>query len=221
MNIPTVRVRLLSAGIWVSLLSTTVPSYAGLIGTWTESMNGASVGIHNEIQATFSTVDEVTNESTSLFDAFPLTVADVGRTITVASTADDPEFLAVAQTLTNGIDDWISLFYDTAVGGIGPGGGGGTTNRESLVFGTTPDFIGFHIDAIMLTLDHLSFQIPAPDPLFPDDSTAVSVTLRVDILGTPETTAIPEPPSAIFMCLGFGLFLASQRGRQILDRPRA
>jgi hypothetical protein len=30
-----------------------LPSYAGLIGTWTESMNGASVGIHNEIQSYF------------------------------------------------------------------------------------------------------------------------------------------------------------------------
>jgi hypothetical protein len=182
-----------------------VPAFADLIGTWNVSQNVGAPVVSDAVVVTF-TAGALTSNPENLFDNVIWTMGDAGKTVTLMSNRDDPNFEAAIQALTNGLDDFVGL----GVSIVAPGSpGAGIATLESNAFGT--DFTGDQIDAIALTVNSLSITNPPPN------STVVLIDMAVDIYGSP--TGIPEPSPRAFTCLAFMLLL-STRAILLCDHSR-
>ena len=140
-----------------------------------------------------------------LFDNVSFSGADIGRTFSIASPADDADFLAAVRSLTDGNDDQIMILEGTSFLG-------GWTFGESTLFTNVPragpDLSGYRIDAITLTIDQLWIgrdYTVNPNASSPWTDTYGSATLSI------EAVVIPEPSSA---CVGgIGLVVLGLLGR--------
>ena len=105
-----------------------------------------------------------------LFDETWLEEWDIGSSQT-ASPLSDPDFIEVANRLTNG------RVEDLLIGARLESIGAGHTKNEQQWFGlSTRDFKGSQIDSIALRLDHLLFEYPN---VFGGTSVAYEFTVHV------------------------------------------
>jgi len=132
----------------------------------------------------------------NLFDTLAFSAADVGRTFTISSPADDADFPAAVRSLTDGMDGQIMILTGTSILS-------GAVYSESTLFSIVPregpDLIGYRIDAIHLTIDQLWIGTVNPDPSSPWTDTYGSATLSI------EGAIIPEPSTAAIGGLGLVL----------------
>jgi hypothetical protein len=132
----------------------------------------------------------------NLFDTLAFSAADVGRTFTISSAADDEDFPAAVRSLTDGMDGQIMILTGTS---LLSGGVFSESTLFSVVPREGPDLIGYRIDAIHLTIDQLWIGTVNPDPSSPWTDTYGSATLSI------EGAIIPEPSTAAIG--GMGLVL--------------
>jgi hypothetical protein len=123
-----------------------------------------------------------------------LTPADIGRTFKI-SAISDPEFQGIATTLTDGIDnEWSFSQFSNLNGGIGfavsaafPNGGG-------------PDFLGYNLTEVDLTINDLVFQqVTLPSGLTTYD---IFTEARPDVTVTVQGSGVPEPGSLSLLIAG-------------------
>ncbi len=173
-----------------------------MIWSQTFSDAGGSPGIINEAEFWFGGPPYSFNYPTQpLFNQISFGTNDVGRTFTIASSADDPDFNFVVNTLTNGVDQTIAFFL-----GITNGSGSLFPFPESQLFagvGTGPALIGYQIQSFGLHVDNLSFQSPGSDPGHNGNWTDYSEQFTLSIYGI----QVPEPSSAAVLLLGGGILL--------------
>jgi hypothetical protein len=114
-----------------------------------------------------------------------LTPADIGTTFKITA-ASDPDFQGVAATLTDGADnEWSFSQFSNLDGGIGfpvsaafPNGGG-------------PDFLGYTVTEVDLTIDDLVFQqVTLPSSLTTFD---IFTEAKPDVTISVQGSALPEP----------------------------
>jgi hypothetical protein len=114
-----------------------------------------------------------------------LTPADIGKTFKITAVSD-PDFQGVAATLTDGIDnEWSFSQFSNPNGGIGfpvsaafPNGGG-------------PDFLGYTVTEVDLTINDLVFQqVTLPSSLTTFD---IFTEARPDVTISVQGSAVPEP----------------------------
>jgi hypothetical protein len=119
-----------------------------------------------------------------VFNSLVLTPDDTGSSYTIVS-SDDEDFTTVTDTLTNGIDDYLSFQYTPYPGG--GGSGGGTTESGLFLGGVTgeclPDFAGFQIDYFKLTINSLTLDVPGSDPNEDGIWTDYSIDLQIEVYG--------------------------------------
>ena len=130
-----------------------------------------------------------------------LTPADVGRTFAITSLSD-PAFPTIAATLTDGLDNmWSFSQFTNLNGGVGravsPGPLGG------------PDFIGFSVTEVDLTINHLVFdQVLLPSSLTTWD---VFTEVHPDVTITVQGNSVPEPNTWPILLAGIGVLTLSAK----------
>ncbi len=138
-----------------------------------------------------------------LFNQISFSTNDVGRTFTISSTSDDPNFAAVVNELTNGIDQTMVFFLGNSSNQVGVG----YAYSESQLFagvGTGPDLIGYQIQSFGLHIDSLSIGSR------PGGGTDFSGQVTLGIYGI----QVPEPSSAAVILLGGGILLYLRKRRR-------
>ena len=119
-----------------------------------------------------------------VFDNLVLTPDQTGSSYTIVS-SDDEDFFTVTETLTNGVDEYITFSFT----GSPPGGGGAVSTTESGFFlgGVTgeyqPDFTGFEIDYFKLTINALTLDVPGSNPNGDGIWTGFSIDFQVEVYG--------------------------------------
>jgi len=106
---------------------------------------------------------------------------------------NDPVFTKFATLITNGVDNYFTVF--ASVPGAGGGGGGNVESawlsQSPLVPEFGPDFAGYTLDFVRLNVTELNFERIEPEPgLFID----VEFNVRFDFYGT----SVPEPGAFVF-----------------------
>jgi hypothetical protein len=170
---------------------------------------GGSLGIINEAEFWFGGPPYSFNYPTQpLFNQIFFGTNDVGRTFTIASSADDPNFNFVVNTLTNGVDQTLAVLI-----GLTNGTGSLFPFPESQLFagvGTGPDLIGYQIQSFGLRVDSLSFQSPGSNPNSDGNWTDYSEQFTLSIYGS----QVPEPSSVAVVLLGGGILLYLRKRRR-------
>ena len=137
---------------------------------------------------------------------------DIGQTFTVAN--GSAEFSNLVYWLTNGLDGELDLFA------LGPdGSGGGDLFSESSIqklYGNGPDFAGFVIEEISLTVDNLILEYPVTIPFAPEEGPNWNY---YDYDVTLSFNGIPEPATIVLLGLGTAMLRRKKQhkmGRQLL-----
>jgi len=104
----------------------------------------------------------------------------------------DSYFDSFAQHATDGVDDWIGIYTPW----------GGFLQRESEVFGHTPDLGGFELDSVRLIVHDLSFE-----PLPKLDGSEIFWDVTYEFYGTP----VPEPTALGYFVTGLLLVSHTKR----------
>ncbi|HOX55892.1 MAG TPA: hypothetical protein P5205_03565 [Candidatus Paceibacterota bacterium] len=150
----------------------------------------------------------------NLFDTLAFSAADVGRTFTISSPADDGDFPAAVGSLTDGMDGQIMILTGTSILS-------GPVLSESTLFSIVsregPDLIGYRIDAIQLTIDQLwigwDYSVNPPWT-----HTYGSATLSI------EAAIIPEPSTPAVGAVGLvllGVLQGTRSANKSLHRMAA
>lgn len=191
---------------WVvlGLMVSVLPAARALdLATFDIRDQGSGVGDVTSLRVTV--LDQLPGPGTSphyqLFETFSFTPADVGSTITLTS-ANDPDFALFKQMITDGANDSFGYMVDNlpAAGGLGV-----TSNEASLFAAGThalgpgnftsigqlsgPDFAGYDITAITLTIN--SFSLSSGSGFY-----------STDFRATATIVAAPEPGCAGLLLLG-------------------
>jgi hypothetical protein len=204
--------------IWLSvgMLGLALPKIGHTQGSliWSRTFSSAGGDPHIYSQANFW-LDYYQNTNSApghfdpLFDQISFGTNDVGHTFTIASTADDPDFSAVANELANGIDQSMAFFIGNSSNKVGDI----SSDTESQLFagvGTGPDLIGYQIQSFGLHVDSLSIQSPGSDPGHTGNWTDFSGQVTLSIYGI----QVPEPSSAAVLLLGGGFFFYLRKRRR-------
>jgi hypothetical protein len=124
-------------------------------------------------------------------------VSDTGRTFTVAS--GSPQFSAMVSWLTNGSENELVLFA------LGPdGSGGGDIFSEASIqklYGNGPDFAGYEIKSISMTLNNLVLEYPVTIPHLPEYG-QVWNHMEYDVTLSFNGGSVPEPGTILLLGLG-------------------
>ncbi|OQB92848.1 MAG: hypothetical protein BWX84_00783 [Verrucomicrobia bacterium ADurb.Bin118] len=192
---------------WLVLILGPLAARADLI--WSRQINLES---HNSGTATAIRIwCDGRSQGYRLFDTLTFSPNDVGRTFTIASPDDDPDFPNAVKSLTDGVDDAITIFRGTS----SPYGG---VFAESALFSAVPregpDLLGYRIDAFHLTIDELWIgRTDFSNPALPWTDTYGQATLRI------EGVLIPEPGAGALVGMGLalgGTFSGRQFSRRCL-----
>jgi len=174
---------------------------------WNGSTQPIPLGSYGGINQILTTEDahfgpgSYPEDTNFLFAGIYFGTSDVGRTFTIASQADDPNFNYVVNALTDGIDQnfEVSMEY-----------GGGYNALESQLFagiGTGPDLIGYQIQSFTLTIDSLTLLSPGSNPNGNGIWTDFGGQVTFGIYGY----AVPEPSPSWLLLLGSGIFIYASR----------
>jgi hypothetical protein len=137
-----------------------------------------------------------------LFDQIILSQASVGVTYD-ATAANDPDFNAVVQSLTDGIDN--RAVYDSY-------GSSQSNLFNNVVGGNGIDLAGFQIDKFTMTLVSRTVLIPGSDPNHDGQWHDDFRTYRFTAEGAP----VPEPSSLVLAAAALAAFIVRRRH---LKRP--
>jgi hypothetical protein len=111
-------------------------------------------------------------------------VSDTGRTFTVAS--GSPQFSAMVSWLTNGSEDELVLFSEASI---------------QKLYGNGPDFAGYEIKSISMTLNNLVLEYPVTIPHLPEYG-QVWNHMEYDVTLSFNGGPVPEPGTILLLGLG-------------------
>jgi hypothetical protein len=145
---------------------------------------------------------------TRLFGSVSFTPADAGRTFTLSSNLDDPDYNNFVDYLTNGIDNQLMFWY------LANGSGPGTEEPESqwlssFLSGTAVDLKGYTINSLSLYVSTLFLSHFYGNPCGISGCTAVSFSGSFIIDG--EITSVPLPASLLLFVPGLAGLAAMKR----------
>ena len=190
--------------LWLSML----PRFGHAQGTliWNQtfsiSFGGSSIFQHGEFW--FGPGYGVPGDP-HLFDQIAFGTNDVGRTFTIASSLDDPDFNFVANALTNGVDQRF-VFFLGGSNNVGIVSG----SLESQLFagvGTGPDLTGYQVQSFGLQINSATFQSPGQDPNHNGIWTDFSEQVTLNIYGS----RVSEPSPFWLVLVGSGVLLYARR----------
>jgi hypothetical protein len=144
-----------------------------------------------DLEFVFSDTFFAPTSTVKLFDSLQITPASVGLVYEAASGVD-PNFDAVANRMTDGLNQIVRVILTETASGRAEGRGG---SESGFFQGLTPgpDFVGATIDAIRVRVDGFRLLAGAPIVVPP-----VELNLTLTVLGT----AIPEPQSLALAGVG-------------------
>jgi hypothetical protein len=168
------------------------------------SLTSGDYGVHNSLTYSFGT------GSYRLFDGIALSSADVGKSFTIGSNTDDPDYSAMVSALTSGVND----NYLREVRTVG-GGSLSWQTRASTLFASAslgwPDLRGYEIGSFTLHVNGLSMVSPGTDPNHNGLWTDISASFSLDI------NPIPEPSICALLVIPFGYLLLRHVWRKKRD----
>lgn len=190
----------LTAAAFLSLLigPFSFPSYASqLLGSFESGDVGqGGVGISTSVSFYIFVNDETPSEERfPVFDALTFTNGQTGVTYVVSSAADDPDFDALSNFLTDGTNSYI-WFRDSLLP-QGTGSGYGNSEFNFFALYDRPDAIGYVIDRYELTVNSLSINTPGEDPHGDGNWTSAGYNYTFRIYGSlipPTNTIIYDIP---------------------------
>ncbi len=188
--------------------TSTVASASSLLGTYS---SGGQYGFGVVVP----TIDvQLSDGSVTLGEALNLPSSSATQQFSFKSNADDPDFAAFVGKLSNGNNDSLiaaQVLHGTSLGNVYNG-------TESAGFGRAPDFAGYSIDEIRLTVDPFLLTIVPPNAGLPSGLTTLSnpsftgpATFRWEVYGN----AVPEPCTGLLtICFVGALFICRCRRSQ-------
>lgn len=193
-------------GLIVVFAASTVASASSLLGTY------SSGGLYG-YGVVIPTIDiQLSDGAAILGDALNLPSSSTTQQFSFQSNADDPDYSAFVAKLTNGTNDPLiatQVLHGTSLGNVYNG-------TESVGFARTPDFAGYNISEIRLTVDPFLLTIVPPNAGAPSGVTTLSnpsitgqATFRWEVYGT----AVPEPYTG-FLSIVFCAALCAGRVRR-------
>ncbi len=157
-------VRQLAFGLLVFLAVAAIPANAGVIWEETTStvQGGPFGGIFPPLASSVTFGLSVGSGCAfgvpcyGIFD-LTLTAADIGHSFT-ANALTNPDFANIAATLTNGINDQVGEFHHFSFDSTG------SSSEQNYFFNGTggPDFAGYNISALVLTINSLTITDDGP-----------------------------------------------------------
>lgn len=169
---------------WFALAVTPLAARSDTVWSWQFSLESHSSQISTQERIWFWNGFGGYN----LFDTLAFSAADVGRTFTISSPADDGDFPAAIRSLTDGMDGQIMILAGTS---ILSGGVFSESTLFSIVPREGPDLIGYRIDAIHLTIDQLWIGWDySVNPPWTDTYGSATLSIEAAIIPEPSTIAI-------------------------------
>ncbi len=166
-----------------------VPANADVIFQMTRiSAGGGLLPGPTSFNASIATADNQSHVNEATIFASPLSPGNVGQTF-VANAQSEPDFVRVATSLTDGLDQWLTM--------VGSG-----SNQHSF-FANVPggngvDLGGFRLDAIRLTFVSRMVETPGRDLNHDGNWQDYRHVYEYVFEGAP----VPEPSSAVLAAIG-------------------
>lgn len=148
-----------------------------------------------DLEFVFSDSFFAPTSTVKLFDSLQITPASVGL-IYEAASGVDPNFDAVANRMTDGLNQIVRVILTETASGRAEGRGGSESGFfQGLSPG--PDFVGATIDAIRVRIDGFHLSSGGSSPIAASIP-PVQLNLTFTVLGAP----IPEPQTLALAALG-------------------
>lgn len=170
--------------------------------TFPLSLNTSSFGIVSGVRLNLSHG----TQTDRLFETITISYYLIGQTVSLASDADDPEYSAFVQALTNSLDDGMAIKYQL-VGGSSPITEGTEADYFSAVIGGNGvDLAGHTLVGIDMHIESYNDSVFAMPPIF---FTSVSLSGTITVRSThPEPCVLQLSPGRVDASSGGGDYLA-------------
>jgi hypothetical protein len=194
-------------------------SSADILMSYNATLHGGGAIVISNLYFSFGYVyDPFTAGPKTLFGAIPWTNGDAGKTVTVSSDADDPNWSTFVSLITDGSTDIQGVFNNPF--GINVSDAPNDSNVVAGVAGTEAAFLfgnrndpridlhGSTIDSASITVNSISVTSPGSDPNHDGIWTDGIANVTFTVMGEPPA---PEPTS--LSTLAFASLLALRRRR--------
>jgi hypothetical protein len=184
------HVRFTAIAVVVLIISSqSAPANADIIFQMTRiSSGGGLLPGPTSFNASIATADNQNFVNEATIFTFPLVPANVGQTF-VANAQSEPDFARVATSLTDGLDQWLTMV------------GSGSSQHQffsSVPGGNGIDLGGFRLDAIRLTFVSRMVETPGRDPNHDGNWQDYRHVYEYVFEGAP----VPEPSSVVLAAIG-------------------
>lgn len=158
---------------------------------------GSAVGLPDEdARVIFLFGYDVSVDHRGLFPDLILTSSDAGNTY-IADRTNSPHFDYFVQSITNGIDDWISFgfYWPDNIGLVNASWS--SISESSFFNGATPngiDLEGCSVESVIITVDLLEFDIPGTNPNGDGEWVDYGVELTIKFIPGLEEPIVPPTP---------------------------